>query len=453
MADINVGDIVWGRMDGFPYWPCVVLKDVKVPKPSKDPNTKYYWVYLFGSKNYSWISRKRLCPYEGNRFKYGHNDGHVNFAEAVKEAELHVKRKKLNSNYQVVIKEKFDIQEYERKLRRSESRMRYRTKLMIRTRSVRTDEDHKSRIANTRNIATSTFVFGVIGIGNLGTDITRNLIHSGHVVNIWNRTYSKGQSLVTEFGPKFKKKLTQFYTPRGLLQKSDVILVCLSDKEAVRTIFENSFGIHKPADECLKNKGIIQMTTTGPEFSKDMNSIIEKKGGKYLEAQIQRSKEEATNGDFITLAAGDEVLFFKCHTLFKAIGNTVLYLGEVGYASKMNLILQVIKSINVAALCEALNFAERSDVELKNVYDILESTNLCSLYLLRKCGLILQENFLNSDQSLTNLQKDMSLVLDLADSVKYPMSITSPANQIFQHCIRLEYGAYDASIIFLQHHH
>ncbi|CAG9839693.1 unnamed protein product [Diabrotica balteata] len=455
MAEINVGDIAWGKMVGFPYWPCVVLKDVKVPKPSKDPNTKYYWVYFFGSKNYSWISRKRLCTYEGNRYKYRQEQGHVNFAEAIKEAETHLKRKKLNSKYQVAIKEKFNIHEYERKLKRSESRMKKRAKLMVRSRSVSvsTDEDHESKIALNTNITTSTLVFGVLGIGNLGAGIASNLIHSGHVVNIWNRSIGKCESLMNKFDPKFKKKLTHYYTPRALLQNSDVILVCLSDKEAVRALFEKSFGIHKPDDVSLKNKGIIQMTTTGPEFSKDMNSVIEKKGGKYLEAQIQRSKTEAANGDFITLAAGDEELFSKCPTFFKAIGNSVIFLGEVGYASKINLILQVIKCVNLAALCEALNLAERNGVGMKNVCDILECTNLSSLYLLRKCGLLQQENFRDVEQSLTNLQKDMKLVLDLSNNVKHPMFIASTANQIYQHCIRLEYGAYDASIILLRHHH
>lgn len=80
------------------------------------------------------------------------------------------------------------------------------------------------------------------------------------------------------------------------------------------------------------------MTTTGPETSKDIKAIIEKQGGKYLEAQIQGSRSEAAEGNLLVLAAGEESLFYDCQSCFKAIGKTAMYLGEVGYDSNIFLL-------------------------------------------------------------------------------------------------------------------
>nr|CAI5842885.1 unnamed protein product [Callosobruchus analis] len=85
------------------------------------------------------------------------------------------------------------------------------------------------------------------------------------------------------------------------------------------------------------------MTGIDPETSKDICEIISSRGGKYVEAQIQGSKQEAQDGNLIILAAGDRDLFMDCQSCFKAMGNMAFFLGDVGYATKTNIILNLVK--------------------------------------------------------------------------------------------------------------
>ena len=56
------------------------------------------------------------------------------------------------------------------------------------------------------------------------------------------------------------------------------------------------------------------------------------KGGRYLEAQVQGSKDQAADGTLVILVAGDKSLFDDCQSCFQAMGKFSFHLGEVGNA-------------------------------------------------------------------------------------------------------------------------
>lgn len=93
--------------------------------------------------------------------------------------------------------------------------------------------------------------------------------------------------------------------------------------------------------QSLEGKGFVEMTGIDAETSKDIYDVITGQGGRYLEAQIQGNKTDADKGNLVVLGAGDRTLFDECQSCFKAMGRTAFYLGEIGYAAKINSILQV----------------------------------------------------------------------------------------------------------------
>lgn len=74
--------------------------------------------------------------------------------------------------------------------------------------------------------------------------------------------------------------------------------------------------------------------------------------------KIQGSRNQAEEGTLIILAAGEQTLFEECQTCFEAMGKNSFYLGDVGNASKMNLILQMLAGVSVAAVAEALSLGK-----------------------------------------------------------------------------------------------
>ena len=103
-----------------------------------------------------------------------------------------------------------------------------------------------------------------------------------------------------------------------------------------------------------------------------------------MEAQIQGSKTQAEEGMLVILAAGDRTLFDDCQSCFQAMGKNSFFLGEVGSASKMNLVLQLMMGVAIAGVAEGMALADRAGLQQRDVLEILELTSLSCPLLTEK---------------------------------------------------------------------
>lgn len=216
-------------------------------------------------------------------------------------------------------------------------------------------------------------------------------------------------------------------------------------------IIYGSCGLLDKIDS-LDGKGYVELTTVDPYSSSDICSLIQSKGGRYLEAQMQGSKVEAEGGNLIILGAGDKYLFFQCKTCFKALAKGVYYLGEVGFACKMNLSIQVMKGIALAGMAEGFALAESAGINLDSALEIFELTGLNCQYLKEKAKLIIDRNFSDTQQSIQNMQKDFRLALQISDVLIHPLIMASKANEIYKRVKSLGYENQDVSAVFMGSH-
>lgn len=452
---IKINDFVWAKITNCPPWPSVVVEPgIDVPEK---PNLDMHWVYFFGSHNYAWVEDIHLKPYRDYKEKYTSLYKTLSFKEAVTEIEDILDELERDPSYEWPIKSFKKKEKVTRKRAKEPGTSSVEKKSRQMPNNVTKAELSSSQFnlsyVSTDNITTSNLSLGVLGIGIIGSRIVKNLIRSGHKVNIWNRTTKKCTDLeiqLLETSSNGIGQLKTFLTPRAVMQNSDIVLSCVSDCDVSKKIIQNYFGINNSADKILNGKGFVEVTSIDPETSKDIRDMIEMKGGRYLEAQIQGSKTEAAEGKLVILTAGNRSLFFDCQSCFEAIGKSAYFLGDVGYATKINLILQLIKGVCLVGLAEGFTMAERCGIGLNDVLMIFRETNLASDYLIGKAEVIIDKDFNDVEQSLQNMQKDMYLGLQLSNKIGQPMELASLANEIFKHCRRFDLSEKDASSIYLR---
>merc|ERR1711915_907285 len=127
------------------------------------------------------------------------------------------------------------------------------------------------------------------------------------------------------------------------------------------------------------------------------------------------SKTQAQDGTLVILVAGDRSLFDDCQSCFQAMGKNSFYLGEVGNASKMNLVLQTMVGVTLAGLAEGMALADRAGLQQKDVMEVLELTGLACPTILGKGKAIIDGGF-PTHQPLQHMQKDLKLSLNMAIS-------------------------------------
>ncbi|EDW03128.1 putative oxidoreductase GLYR1 homolog isoform X2 [Drosophila grimshawi] len=302
--------------------------------------------------------------------------------------------------------------------------------------------DMKSR-TNTlvdRAIEPSDLTFGFLGLGMMGSTIVKDLIYTGHKIVVWNRTIDKCQPFV-EAGAEVKD------TPMDVVEAADIIFCCVSDPKGAKDLVFGNCGVLQLKD--LRNKAYVEMSTLDPDTSLDIGLAIKQCNGRYLEAQIHGTRQEAAEGMLILLAGGDRSVFEECHSCFKTIAKNTFFLGNIGNACKVNLILQTILGVSLVGLAEALALADRFSISLNDIIDIFDLTSMKSPMLLAK-GKEMAKGDFNPQQPLSHMQRDLRLVLNMAENLDQSMPVTSITNEVFKHTKRLGYSEHDSSAVFVR---
>ncbi|XP_053616692.1 cytokine-like nuclear factor N-PAC isoform X2 [Plodia interpunctella] len=302
------------------------------------------------------------------------------------------------------------------------------------------DLENVSETLLEKNIKASQMKFGFLGLGIMGSGIVKNLLNSGHKVLVWNRTAVKCKDFE-------KVGATIAVTPCDVVEEADITFSCVADPQAAKEmVFGNCGVLHCPS---LESKGYVEMTSIDADTSHDIVEAISGKGGRYLEAQIQGSKTQAEEGTLIILAAGDRSLFDDCQSCFKAMSKNSFYLGDIGNASKMNSVLQVVGGVSLAALAEGLALADRAGLNQADLLDVLALTPLASPHLILK-GRAMIESSYSTQQPLSHMQKDLKLALGLGDALEQSLPLTATTNEIFKHAKRLGYANHDVAAVYIR---
>ncbi|KAK0041652.1 oxidoreductase GLYR1 [Biomphalaria pfeifferi] len=233
--------------------------------------------------------------------------------------------------------------------------------------------------------------------------------------------------------------------PADVVQSCDITFTCVADSTAVRDIMFGNMGV---LDGISKGKCYVEMSTVDEETVQDVADAIMARGGAFLEAPVCGSRVPALEGQLLILSSGDRKLFDDCYSCFEAMGKKSFYLGnEVGTATRMKLIHNMILGNIVASLAEGMALAEKVGIDLEDFAEVLSLGSLACRTVNHKSQAILNGRF-DPHFPLQHQQKDLRLVLGLGDSVEQPLFLAAAANELFKKARRMGYGDADVAAVF-----
>lgn len=258
---------------------------------------------------------------------------------------------------------------------------------------------------------------GFIGLGNLGKAIAKRLTDMDEQLIVYNRTKEK----VEDLGYKIAK------SPKDLLEKCDIVFLCLFESNAVDNILNMEDGI---LSANLEGKTIIDLTTNHFEQVKIFHESIYEKGGEYLESPIFGSVAPALQGLVTIVTSGKKETFNSCKPLLEKIGKEIFYLKEPGQASKMKLINNLCLGSFMATIAECTALGEACDIQKSTLLEILGVGGGQSLVLKAKTQKLLEEDF-SAHFSNNAIYKDLHTLQDLAYSLNQPLFTASVPKELF----------------------
>ena len=275
---------------------------------------------------------------------------------------------------------------------------------------------------------------GFIGLGNLGTAITTRLSQLGETLVVYNRNIEKIKDLGYEI----------VSSPKEILQKCDVIFLCLFDSEAVKQILTGDNGL---LCEELKGKTIIDLTTNHYEDVLEFHKLVNDFGGNYLENPVFGSVAPALKGELTVVSSGKTEVFEAMKPILEKIAKEIFHLPVPSSATKMKLINNLCLGSFMATLAECTALAESCEIPKAKALEILGVGGGQSLVLKAKTQKLIDEDF-SAHFSNNAINKDLHLVQDLAYNLNQPLYTAAIPKELFSKMKMMGKGEEDFSSIY-----
>ncbi|XP_031675811.1 putative oxidoreductase GLYR1 isoform X5 [Oncorhynchus kisutch] len=477
---LRIGDLVWGKLGRYPPWPGKV---VSPPKDLKKPRgKKCHFVKFFGTEDHAWIKVEQLKPYHPHKEEMIKINKGKRFQQAVDAVEDFLKKKEKQGGKEQSSEGKGDskgkktptkplkiLEEDDEDLSAlkdpSEKPVRddphFHHFLLSQTEKPASsmepiskrlkivEEDTRSTsiqaadsTAINGSITPTDKRIGFLGLGLMGSGIVSNLLKMGHVVTVWNRTVEKCDLFIQE-GARLGR------TPAEVVSMCDITFSCVSDPKAARDLVLGPSGV---LQGIRPGKCYVEMSTVDPETITELSQVISSRGGRFLEAPVAGSQQVSNEGMLVILAAGDRTVYEDCSSCFQAMGKTSFFLGEVGNAARMMLILNMVQGSFMATIAEGLTLAQATGQSQHTFLDILSQGQMASTFVDQKCQNILQGNF-KPDYYLKHIQKDLRLAISMGDTANHPTPMAAAANEVYKRAKALDQSDNDMSAVYRAYIH
>ena len=275
---------------------------------------------------------------------------------------------------------------------------------------------------------------GFIGLGNLGRAITSRLASLGEELVIYNRNKEKIKDLPYE----------KVETPREILDKCDVVFLCLFDSDGVNYILSGENGL---LCEELAGKTIIDLTTNHYEDVLEFHNAVNALGGNYLENPVFGSVAPALQGALTVVCSGKKEVFESIKQILEKIAKEIFFLETPSSATKMKLINNLCLGSFMATLAECTAMAESCDIPKAKALEILGVGGGQSLVLKAKTQKLIDEDF-SAHFSNNAINKDLHLLQDLAYKLQKPLYSATIPKELFSKMKMMGKGEEDFSSIY-----
>lgn len=202
----------------------------------------------------------------------------------------------------------------------------------------------------------SRLKIGFIGLGLMGAPMARNLLTSGAILTVNNRTAKKCAPLVA-LGAKAST------SPREMAKQVGVgiIVLCVSDTPALCTAFSGSEGI---LGGIAPGALVIDMGTTEVSTTKQMAQQVEQAGGRYLDAPVSGGEVGARDATLSIMVGGAAEDVQRARVIFNVLGKQVTHIGPVGTGQATKAANQVIVGASITIIAEALILAQAAGADI-----------------------------------------------------------------------------------------
>ena len=255
----------------------------------------------------------------------------------------------------------------------------------------------------------------VVGVGLMGSSLAKHLVSAGFSVIVHDVDATKVDALV-KLGAK------KIQAPEQIAAEVDVIMMSLPTSYIVDDVVNNSLKLFQTGRKGLI---VVDCSTPEPEMSIALAKRLDENGMTMLDGTISGTSEMFAEKNAIFMVGGDEAAFKTCDPIFAAASKAAFYMGPNGTGGTMKLAVNLVLSLNRAALAEGLTLAAKAGIDQAQALKVLKQSAAYSSAMDQKGDRMVNRNFEKPASTLSTSYKDARLILALGAKVDCPLPLMS----------------------------
>jgi len=276
-----------------------------------------------------------------------------------------------------------------------------------------------------------------IGLGVMGYPMAGHLAKAGHELTVYNRTRSKADQWVKEYGGRAVS------TPREAAQGTDIVFSCVGNDQDLRAV---TLGKDGAFAGMKKGALYIDHSTVSANVARELAQVADAAGFGFLDAPVSGGQAGAEKGILTVMVGGDEKAFASAQPVMAHFGRAVTLMGPAGAGQLTKMVNQITIVGLVQTLAEGLNFAMRAGLDAKKVIEVI-SKGAAQSWQLENRGPTMVDDQFNFGFATDWMRKDLQICLDESRRNGALLPITAIIEQYYGKVQEKGYGRMDSSAL------
>lgn len=210
------------------------------------------------------------------------------------------------------------------------------------------------------------FPVGIVGTGNMGGGMARNLRARGWPVHVHDVDAAKTENLKV-FGAY------PLANAEEVAIHSEVLIVCVVDAAQTRDVL---FGVGGAAAALAPGRAVMLCPTIAPTDVESIAQALATQGLHTIDAPMSGGPARAQDGSMSLMVACADAVFEAHRALIEALSSRVFRIGErVGDGARTKLVNNLLAGINLVGAAEALALAGRMGLDLTRMLDVMQQSS------------------------------------------------------------------------------
>jgi 3-hydroxyisobutyrate dehydrogenase len=251
---------------------------------------------------------------------------------------------------------------------------------------------------------------GVVGLGQMGGGIARNLDKAGLLIGAYDVQPAS-------FGAqKFSSRVANM-SPAELGKACDIVIFVVPASPQIRTVLSGPEGLLS----AKRNAQILcDLTTSFPPDTLELVALAKAAGRDYLDCGMTGGATGADEGRLSLFIGGDKAVLDRARPALEKFTVKLMHLGPPGAGQAMKLIHNMILHTTFLATVEGCRILEDAGLDLAAVIDALNSGNARSYTTEFRFPRHILSGKWDARSYVSNLAKDLGMAVKYSNAAGRP---------------------------------